>query len=457
MLRWGLLPIMLGLGLLAAATLALYEFEPTTLRVAVAPRDGTEPELLAAFASALAEGKEDIRLVLTVYDDVEASAAALDAGKADLAVVRPDVALPARGLTVAVLRDQALMIASPASSGLTSFPKLAGKRLGLVSHRGSDSELLRSVLTAYALDLRSSPDSGAPGGSEVSVTVLDEQDTTAALKAKRVDAVVSVIAPTAPRAIDAIHRVAAATPSGKVAFVSTDEQDALVERFPLLQSVTVPGGLFGGRPAVPADDVKTIGVSYRLMARVSVSRAVVASLTQHLFELRSQLARATPAAYYVAAPSYDTTAAATSARLPNHPGAIDYYERDQHGFIDRYSDTLYFLALVASGMGSVFAWARQRVSRFRRERIEEITDRLLEIAGEAGATGSCADIGARADEIETLAVDAARWSRDHEPSQRVTTAMSLALDAARRKVERELTAQGTLDDRPIPSATNRSR
>ena len=97
------------------------------------------------------------------------------------------------------------------------------------------------------------------------------------------------------------------------------------------QAVTIPGGLFAGAPKLPADDVKTVGASYRLMARASLSRVVAADVTQMLFEKRTAAAEKTDAAEYVQAPAYDTTAAATSARVPIHPGAIDYYEREQHG------------------------------------------------------------------------------------------------------------------------------
>ena len=47
--------------------------------------------------------------------------------------------------------------------------------------------------------------------------------------------------------------------------------------------------------------------------------------------------------------------AATSARIPIHPGAIDYYERDQHGFIERYGDTLYLLGALAEQLRQALA------------------------------------------------------------------------------------------------------
>ena len=71
-------------------------------------------------------GTRRFRLKVIALDDVRDSAAALQEGRADLAVVRPDVDLPDNALTLAILRDQAMIIASPEPSGLTSFPNSTG-------------------------------------------------------------------------------------------------------------------------------------------------------------------------------------------------------------------------------------------------------------------------------------------------------------------------------------------
>ncbi|MGT2482210.1 hypothetical protein ACU4GR_32900 [Methylobacterium oryzae CBMB20] len=39
--------------------------------------------------------------------------------------------------------------------------------------------------------------------------------------------------------------------------------------------MTIPAGTFGGRPKRPDEEIKTVGASYRLMARGTVSRVAV--------------------------------------------------------------------------------------------------------------------------------------------------------------------------------------
>ncbi len=425
--------LLAGAALLGAGGVAAWVLlQATVLTIAVAPRDGTEPELIKAYADALDAGHAGVRLKILPFDDVRESAAALQDGRADLAVVRPDVLLPTNGLTLAILRDQAMIIASPEQAGIRSFPKLAGKRIGIAAHRDADLWLLRNILGYYGLTLEEA--AGLARDSTVLLVPVDQEAVAGAFREKRIDAFVSIIAPSAPKALALVGAVQGLARGGKVAFVAVEDDDAVIERFPRLQAVTIPGGLFGGRPKLPADDVKTVGASYRLMARASLSRVVVADVTQQLFEKRSAAAQTTVAAEYVQAPAYDTTVAATSARIPIHPGAIDYYEREQHGFIERYGDTLYLLGALAGGLVSILAWIRQRLAGLRRERIDEIIDRLLEIAGQARALRDPAAIEALTVEVDALAMDVVRYTRERAPDPPVLSAASVAIDTARATI-----------------------
>ncbi len=67
--------------LAAGIGVALYLSQATTLTIAVAPRDGTEPALIKAYADALAADRANIRLKVLSFDDVRESAAALQDGR----------------------------------------------------------------------------------------------------------------------------------------------------------------------------------------------------------------------------------------------------------------------------------------------------------------------------------------------------------------------------------------
>ena len=447
--------VLVALGLAAVAAGIVYLSRPTTLTVAVGPQDGAEAALIEAYANALDRSREDVRLKVVRYGDVRDSALALQRNRADLAVVRPDVFLPENGLTLAILHDEALVIAAPEGADIDDVPALARKRLGIVVRHGADLPFLTNLLSFYDLLPDSTPVADPAEGDHaaeteiaaghVQVVPLKIGEVTAALAEKRVDAVAVIASPASKITGAVVRAIELGSPDRKIGFVSIPDGDAILQRFPELQAVTIPAGTFGGRPKRPDEEVRTVGASYRLMARGGVSRVAIASATQHLFEWRSRLAAAAPAAKLMKAPDFDTTVAATSARLPNHPGAVDYFEREQQTFLDRYEDYIYLLAFFGGTIGSGVAWIGQRLARKRRERIDIVLDRLLDIMREVRAATSAAELDDIAIETDGLVSDVVCYARERSIDSRTVSALILAVDGvhaaiadARRRAEGSL-------------------
>ena len=424
---------------LALAGLAYaYLSRPTTLVVAVAPNGGPEPALMRAYAEALSKGKASIRLRIVPYGGVRESAEALRDGKVDLAVVRPDVSMPRNGLTLAVLREQATFVVAPRQAGIDGFPALAGKRLGILASRKADHALVRSLVERHGLDLRADVPEGDVPGRTVALVPVEEGDLGRFLSEGRIAAVILLTTPTSAAAQRIVGIVRGKDANGEATLFGAPDAASTLARLPRLQAVTIPAGLYDGQPRVPAEDVPTVGSSYRLMARSTLSRSVAAEVTQHLFEMRTLLSEAAPAAEDVTHPAYDTTVGATSARLPIHPGAIDYYEREQESFIERYESWIYLVAILGGGLGSVAAWLRQRVGRVRRERIEVATLRLLEIRSNARNATDRVRLEAMAGETDDLAASIARHAMRRTSEPRTLAAATLAVDAARSTIARRL-------------------
>ncbi|WP_147047821.1 TAXI family TRAP transporter solute-binding subunit [Methylobacterium gnaphalii] len=430
--------VLLALGLAAVAGAVVYLSRPTTLTVAVGPRDGSEAVLLEAYSKALARNREDIRLNVLPLDDVEDSAVALQENRADLAVVRPDVKLPDNGLTLAVLHDESLIVATPQPSDIDSFTDLSKHRLGVLVRHKADLAFINHLLEFYDFEPATSSEAALDktlAAGRVGIVPLKASEVKAALDEKRVDAVAVIAAPASKAAVSVVRAVGASSPDHKVTLVNVPDGKAIIQRFPELQPISIPAGTFGGRPSLPDEDVETLGISYRLMARGSVSRIAVASVTQHLFEWRPRLAAATPLANQIKAPDYETTVTATSARLPNHPGAVDYFEREQQTFIQRYEDWVYLVAFFGGTIGSGFAWLGQRLARKRRERVDGVLDRLLEILAEVRAATDAAALDAIGREMDGLVADVVRQTRERALDTRVLSALILAIDAVHAALE----------------------
>jgi hypothetical protein len=260
----------------------------------------------------------------------------------------------------------------------------------------------------------------------------------AALGDGRIDAMALVTTPTSPSARRVVNLVRDASADGDVVLLGVPDTAAVLARRPRLQPVTLPAALFGGNPRLPAEEVATVGSSYRLMARASLSRSVAAEVTQHLFEMRAALAETVPAAENVTYPAYDDTSEATTARLPIHPGAIDYYEREQQTFIERYESWIYLVAILGGGVGSTIAWLRQRLGRIRRQRIEVATARLLELRSEARREIDRKRLDAIAGEVDDLAASIARHALNRPTEPRMLGAANVAIEAARSTVRQRL-------------------
>src|SRR5687768_6023847 len=99
--------LLVALGLLVSLSTLIYRqfFVASVLRVAVV-EESADAVLMASFIRALERHKKDVRLQLVPTNNVRHSGEALQQGKADLAVIRPDSYLPPSGLTVAILREE---------------------------------------------------------------------------------------------------------------------------------------------------------------------------------------------------------------------------------------------------------------------------------------------------------------------------------------------------------------
>jgi DNA-binding transcriptional LysR family regulator len=89
---------------------------PQVLKVAVGPADGDNAKLIGAIARHLERDGGRIRFVVLPVDDLAQSTKALEQGRADLAVIRSDIAIPQNGATVVILHNDIAVLAAPAGS-----------------------------------------------------------------------------------------------------------------------------------------------------------------------------------------------------------------------------------------------------------------------------------------------------------------------------------------------------
>ena len=407
-----------SLGIMATLLLAIsatfYYERPTWLTVAVSAADADDFDLIGAAARLIKHGHHPVRLRLLSTDGIAAASAALDAGQADLAVVRTDVATPAKGETVVLLHKDAALLVAPAGSDIEKIADLTGKRIGMLSQRVGDRRLLDAALAQYDV-----------GPETVEGVPLKVEEVVEALTAKTVDAVFVVGQTSGAKIVDTVRGVAKAG-GGPPVFLSVAEAAAIAQRTGTYESIQVVRGAFGGTPPRPADEFDTLGVTYRLVASSDLGEDVVASLTRFLLAERVALAQVAPGARRIEAPSTDKGAA-----LPVHPGTAAYIDDEEETFLERYSDVIYIGAMVLGVMASGLTAVVGRLGAQGAARIEDLMARLSAIFKAIRPAPTLAVLDHLEDEVDAIVAAALDDGGLRNLDERRVAALNLALDQVR--------------------------
>jgi len=347
-----------------AAAAAIW-FRPTVLRVAVGPVGSSDVRVIVSYLQALQRERSDIRFRLILTEGPGDAAARIEAGKADLAVVRSDISMPAKASTVAILRREAAFFITKPGSEIGEIGALRGKTIGVVRSTPANERILTKILDHYDL--------AGPEVTRVSGTPQEMQQAVADGKFDALFFVTPISEQITRRAIQTFPKVEGKHPG----LLPVAEAEALLTDYPQFDTVEIVRGAFGANPVLPDAAVTTLAVTHRLVADNNLSEAVVGELTRLLVTLRPQIVRDTPAVNQLDLPSTEDKA----ARLPNHPGAVAYIDGETKTFFERYGDYIYIGIMAFSLMGSALAAIFSGLSR-RQDPIPSdilISDLVVEI------------------------------------------------------------------------------
>jgi TRAP transporter TAXI family solute receptor len=374
---YALLILAAGIFLFGAAAGGLYYvLRPTVLRIAVGPAGSDDQKLVQLMAQTFARDASAVRLTPIATEGAAESITALSAGKADLAVARGDLNLPANAESVAILRKNVVVLWAPSGiapkgSKKTPAPKiksldeLAGHRIGVIGRTQANVTLLRVILTEAGIN----PD-------KVTITQFATNQLAEMARDQSVDAFMAVGPLKSKITADAINTTAAVR--GEPKFLSIDVSEAIAQKHPLYESEEIPGSIFNASPARPEDKVETVSVNHLIVAPKQLSDTSVGTFARQLFTVRQQLARELPTAAQIEKPDTDKDAA-----LPAHQGAAAYIDGNERTFLEKYTDYIWFAVLILSGLGSAGAWLQHYWKRDEREQYAGHRDNLLDLISKA--------------------------------------------------------------------------
>lgn len=354
-----------------------------TLVFAVGEANGPEARFAARLAAVLKNNSSRLRLKIVPSGDNAKAIAQFDRKEANLAILRTDAKIPSRARSVAILEHDVLLLISPAGKKIKTVAELKKKKIAVVADSESSVTLIRNVF-----ELSDTPDAAARVQMAPPGLSFDK------LFASGFGAVVAVVH--ASRAVkDRSYEQHAKR--GGFTLNAIDSAKAIVRKYPALSEETVTTGALSASPALPEEDIDTIGLEWLLVAQSRVPTATVSDLARIIYENKTELAIDGGFASKI-----EPAATDKDAFIVAHPGAAEYINDEIKSFVERYSDLMY-VALAALGIiGSLFATLYAKVTRIAPEKASQLATAILDIGERMADAKTLDQLDELQDELENI-------------------------------------------------------
>jgi TRAP-type uncharacterized transport system substrate-binding protein len=365
-----------------------------TLVFAVGDAKGPEAKFAARLATVLKTNSSRLRLKIAPNPDNAKALAQFDRRDAALAILRTDAKVPPRARAIAILEHDVVLVLSPGGKKIKSLAELKKKKIAVVGDGENSVNFVRS-----ALEISDSPDAAQRVQQAPPNTPFDK------LFASGFSAVVAI--EHASKIIKDKTYEQYAKRSGGFTLNAIDAAKALARKYPAISEETVSTGMLSSSPAIPDDDVDTIGLEWLLVAQSWISTTTAAELARIVYENKSELALDDGFASKIEPAETDK-----DAFIVAHQGAAEYINDDTKSFMDRYSDVMYLGAAALSIIGSIFAAIYTKITRVAPAKASELAGRILDI-GERVEHTTCAEhLDELQDELEAILRGAVIGLRD---------------------------------------------
>ncbi len=396
-----------------------FEMRPVTLRIAVGPANSDDIRVVQALTQAFAHTHGQVRLRPMQTDGSTASAQALAEGKADLAIIRGDLEVPKNAQAVATLRKNVAVLWVPppakakgkkAGPKIAKIPQLAGHRIGVVGRTQANVNLLKVILQQYGVD-----------PSKLEIVQFPAAEAADAIRNQKADAYLAAGPVNSKITADAI--AASTRDGGTPTFLAIDSAEAIAQNHPMYEASEIPAGAFGGAPAKPDDEVKTISFTHHIVARKGLSDTTVAAFTRQLFAIRQAVMTEFPLAAKIETPDTDKDAA-----IPVHPGAAAFVDGEEKTFLDRYSDYIWWGLMALSAMGSAGAWFAGYLKKDERGNNSSLRERLLDLIAATRRSDSTEELDQMQAEADEILRDILNCFENGAIEEGALTAFNIALE-----------------------------
>jgi TRAP-type uncharacterized transport system substrate-binding protein len=355
-----------------------------TLVFATGDADSAEARFATKLAAVLKSNNSRLRLKVVPNPDNAKALAQFERKQADLAILRTDAKVPPRARAMAILEHDVLLLISPGSKKISSIAALKKRKIAVIGDGDKDTALVRTLLDISDSDAASK------------VTLAPANSTLDKLLAPGAYGAVVAIRHTSKIMKDKSYEQYAKRGAGFV-LNPIDEAKALARKNPGIFEETLETGMLSSAPAIPDDDLTTVGLQWLLVAQSKLPTTSAEELARAIYENKAALAL--PDGFASTIEPADTD---KDAFIVAHQGAAGYINDDTKSFMDRYSDLMYLAAAALSVIGSIFAGIYTKLTRIAPEKASELATAILDIGERIEHAHSIEAIEALQEELESV-------------------------------------------------------
>ena len=333
------------------------------LKLATGSKGGDYYTFGAAIRQVITKNEPRIKLQVIPTNGSVENMQLLEQGKVQLALVQNDTPAKPSARAIALIYPEVFHLIAAEKSSIKSIFDLKGKRIALMP-KGSGAYNAFWVLARH-YDLKS---------TDFQALQMTPQKAALALRNGQVDAIFRTL-PIGNSWTKELLRTTQAR------MIAIDQAAAMKISYPYLVDSTIPKGTYKAIPAVPNDNLPTVGVQSALITNENVPPELVKNITSIIYDHRHELVKIEPKAATITQPDIGQ-----NLGLNLHKGARDYYDREKPPFLAENADVIALLMSIGTLIGSGLWSFRSNFIAKQKNRVDNYNLEILTLTETARQT-----------------------------------------------------------------------
>lgn len=330
----------------------------TELKLSAGQSGGIYNPIATSVAELIGQADPDIKIEVLESDGSAENATRLSTKQTHLALLQNDTPGDDSIRSLVPLQIGALHFLARKEAKIKSLGQLEGKKVGVGLETSGTHRLVTELLSHFEVDL-----------NKIDLLPLTIQEASKQLRDGDIDAMLMVIG----LKTEIIDQTIA---SGEVEFVPLGRHagpGSVIDGFrltnPFVEPWLIPRYSYamphGDLPGVPNEAVPTLAVRTMLVTRRDVPNSTARQITKLVIENRNRLTR-----IHRDGSLLEENLDPSKFQFPLHPGATQYYNRNEPGFLLRYAEVIGLLASLGFTTYGLVRTGRRWLLQRQKDRID---------------------------------------------------------------------------------------